>query len=77
MTKTISFEGIEVEYDDSQLNKWSIQKQLTTLDGQFVALDRIFCGKSDEIAEKLGDDMGQMMSLLQRVVAVNGNAGKN
>lgn len=77
MTKKIKFNDINVEYDDSQLNKWSVQKQLTTIDGQFSAMDKILCGKSDEIAEKLGDSMEEMTELLQRIVAINGNTAKN
>lgn len=77
MTKTIDFEGVKVKYDDAELNKWSTQKQLTTYEGQFPALDRILCGKSDEVAEKLGDSMEAMQQLLQRIVAISGNTGKN
>lgn len=77
MTKRITFEGVEVEYDDSQLNKWSVMKQLVTVDGQFVAMDKILCGKSDAIAEALGDDITKMSELISHIGAANGNTGKN
>lgn len=77
MVKKIDFEGIKVEYDDSELSKWSTQKQLTSYDTQFQALDRILCGKSDAIAEKLGDSMETMMQLIQRIVEISGNIAKN
>ncbi len=77
MVKKINFDGIDIKYDDAQLNKWSVQKDLTRFDKQFDALDRILCGKSDEVAEKLGDDMDKIMELLQRITATSGNAGKN
>lgn len=77
MVKTIEFDGEAVEYDDSQLNRWSVQKKLIDPAGQFEALDEILCGKSDEVAQRLGDSMERMTELLSRIVAINGNAGKN
>lgn len=78
MSKTINYEGVKVTYDDSAINKWSICKKLAfggkeTLD----AIDTILCGKSDEVAEKLGDDISKMNDLLERIVTISGNAGKN
>ncbi len=77
MTKTIDFDGATIEYDDAKLNSWSVQKRLVTAAGQFEAMDEILCGKSDEVAQRLGDSMERMTELLSRIVAINGNAGKN
>lgn len=77
MVKSLNFDGIEVEYDDSQLNKWSVQKQLATAGGQFEAMDKILCGKSDEVAEKLGDEAPRMTELLQRIATVENLTAKN
>lgn len=64
--ETLSFEGIEVEYNPSALNSWKVQKLIAQGGiATFEALDIILCGKADEIAEKLGDDMGKMVELAQ------------
>lgn len=64
--ETLSFEGIEVEYSPSALNSWKVQKLIAQGGiATFEALDIILCGKADEIAEKLDDDMGKMVELAQ------------
>lgn len=77
MTKTIDFEGLAVQYDDSQLNRWSVLKKLSDPTKSFGAIDLILCGRSDEVAEALGDDFGRMTKLLEAITAIEGNAGKN
>lgn len=77
MSKTITYKGHKIKYDDAEVHKWSTLRQLSSPDGQFDAIDRILCGKADEVAEKLGDDFEEMMGLLGQISAVEGNAGKN
>ena len=77
MTKTINFEGYEVEYDDSAVHSWSVQRGLTDPSRQFDAFDRILCGKADDVAERLGDSVERMTDLLQRIATIEGNTAKN
>lgn len=73
----ISYEGVDVAYDPSQLERWSVVKALSSPTTMFGALDAILCGRSDEVAEALGDSMEAMEGLLERIVAASGAAAKN
>lgn len=77
MIKKINFEGVEIEYDDSALHKWSVMKAFASGTGTFDAWDQILCGKSDEVAAKLDDSLDKMNEVIQRITAIEGNAGKN
>ena len=75
MAHTIEFEGIEVEYDPKKLNSWKVQKMIAKGgEGPFDALDVILCGKSDEVAEQLGDDASKMTELVNMLVALSPTA---
>lgn len=82
---TIKLDGVTVEYDANALKRWSVQKKIarSLSDPQkgayeaYEAYDVILCGKSDEVAEKLGDDGEKMAELVQRIVAVVGGDAKN
>lgn len=74
---TLSFEGIEVEYNPSALTSWKVQKKIAQGGfATFEALDIILCGKADEVAEQLGDDIGKMVELAQ-ALSVLSAAAKN
>lgn len=77
MIKGIDFEGIHVNYDDSLLHSWSFMKGINDPQKQFSSMDDLLCGKSDEVAEQLGDSMDKMTDLLGRIVTIEGNAAKN
>lgn len=74
MIKKIDYNGHTVEYDDGALHKWSVMKALASGTGTFDAWDKILCGKSDEVAAMLDDDMDAMQDLLQRISLVEGGA---
>ena len=72
-----TFKGVEVSYDHKMLHKWSIQKALTGAKGPqefFEAIDKVLCGRSDEVAEALGDDTDAMGELMSELVAIDPNA---
>lgn len=77
MSKTISFNGKKIKYDEAEIHKWSTMKELASGTGTFDAIDRILCGKSDEVAQSLGDDVSAMHELIDKIATVEGNAGKN
>lgn len=79
MVKTIKYqpengEEISVKYDNSALHKWSVMKALSSGSNTFQAWDKILCGKSDEVAEKLGDSMDEMQELLNRITLIESDA---
>lgn len=77
MIKSIDFEGVKVEYDDSAFHKWSVMKALASGTGTFDAWDVVLCGKSDEVAAALDDDMDKMRDVLERISLIEGNTAKN
>lgn len=77
VVKVINFDGVEIEYEDSLFHRWSFLKGLHESSRQFSCMDELLCGKSDQVAEKLGDDMDRMTALLERIATIEGNTGKN
>lgn len=79
--KSIQFEGETYKYDERAPKRWSVQKALALGDrdpaGFYDALDAIFAGKSDEYAQRLGDDADKMIELLNRVSLATGTEAKN
>lgn len=79
--KTVQFEGSTFEYDERAPKRWSVQKALALGEsdpkGFYGALDKIFCGRSDEYAERLGDDSERMLALLDLVSKAVGAQAKN
>lgn len=74
MAHTHTFRGVEVPYDFKALHRWSVQKALTGAKGPapfFDAIDQVLCGKSDEVAEALGDDTDVMGELMSELVALD------
>lgn len=78
---TVQFEGEAYEYDERAPRRWSVQKALALGEsdpaGFYGALDRIFAGRSDEYAERLGDDSERMLGLLDAVSKAVGAKAKN
>lgn len=68
--KTITHEGVKVAYDPAAFKSWRFMKSLSHRDTQFDAIDILLCGKSDEVAEKLGDSIDAMTSLLTAITAL-------
>ncbi len=68
--KTITHEGVKVAYDPAAFKSWRFMKSLNSRDTQFEAIDILLCGKSDEVAEKLGDSIDAMTSLLTAITAL-------
>jgi len=54
VVKVINFDGVEIEYEDSLFHRWSFLKGLHESSRQFSCMDELLCGKSDQVAEKLG-----------------------
>lgn len=68
--KTIELDGVTVSYDPSAFKSWRFMRQINKRETQFDALDVLFCGKTDEIAEKLDDSFESMMKLLTMITAL-------
>ena len=66
-TRSVEYAGQSFEVDAEALRSWRIVKGLTTGGAQaFDSLDRLFLGRSDEYAERLGDDFEAMMALANK-----------
>ena len=68
----ITFEGHAIKFDSTAVHSWKIQKKLTLGGaGAYEAVDTILCGKSDDVAEMLGDDADKMTELLTAIGALS------
>lgn len=78
---TVKYEGETFEFDEGAPARWSVQKALALGEadpaGFYGAIDAIFGGRSDEYAERLGDDSGRMLGLLDAVSRAVGARAKN
>jgi hypothetical protein len=79
--KTVQFDGQTFEYDERAPKRWSVQKALALGEsdpaGFYGALDKIFAGRSDEYAERLGDESERMLALLDVISKAVGAKAKN
>lgn len=78
--KTIVFRGIEVEYNERLLKSWKFQRRFAAAEGAeqvFMTADELLLGKSDEIAEQLGDDIEVMGELLTAIGSKMAGEAKN
>ena len=79
--KTLQYDGMTFEYDERAPKRYSVQKALalgaSDPAGFYAALDKIFCGHSDEYTERLDDDADKMLELLDRVTLAVGGKAKN
>lgn len=67
-TATVDFNGKKIKYDKTAVKSFKVQRALATPGpGMFDAVDRILLGKSEEVAETLGDDMQEMTALLTAI----------
>lgn len=67
--RTIEFKGITVEYDETVSKSWKWQKAVASKDEAktVAAIERLFLGKDEEIADQLGDDINVMGELLAAI----------
>lgn len=77
MVKSLNYNGLEVEYEDSVLGKWSFMRKMTDPVHSLEAADALLCNKSDQVAEKLGDSFEEMGKLIERILVVEGKSAKN
>ena len=79
--KTVQFDGQTFEYDERAPKRWSVQKALALGEsdpaGFYGALDKIFAGRSDEYAERLGDESERMLALLDVISKAVGAKAKS
>ena len=75
---TIEFNGKKIKYDPKAIRKWSVQRGLVTPGAEtFASYDAILCGKADEVAELLGDDLQQMVDLMLAISEKESGEAKN
>lgn len=77
--RTIEYEGSTYEYDETCVFNYGWQKQLASDEPQrnFRAVERLLCGKDEEVSEALGGTMEAMMGLVKAILDDNGRAAKN
>lgn len=77
---TITVDGIDFEYDETQLKSYRVIKRITSYQrdpaGFFEALDIIFNDRAEEYADKLGGTLEDMSRLVAAVMgaAASGSA---
>lgn len=75
---TIEYGGVTVEYDAAQVKSFKNTRALAHYekdpDGFFEAVDRILCGKANDVADAVGDDMTTMADLVAKVTEKVGGA---
>lgn len=68
------FEGGEYEIDRNATKSWKVVKGLTSGGpAMFEAFDTLFCGRSDEYAEALGDDIMKVAELANAAIESAGS----
>lgn len=72
--KTIEFRGIEVEYDEKCPKSYTWQKLVNRND--ITAIERLFLGHDEDVAEQLGDDADAMQELVLAIITES-RAAKN
>ncbi len=76
--KTLEFRGVTVEYDETCIKSWKWHKALASGDEARIikGIERLFCGKDEEVADALGDDFDVMGELIAEVTKAS-RAAKN
>ena len=74
--RTIEFQGHTIEYDETCIKSWKWQKALASgNDAKGVAaIERLFMGKDEEVADLIGDDLETMGELIGAISAENRTA---
>lgn len=74
--RTIEFNGVKVDYDESILNSWKWQKRLSSGNpaAGVAAVEELLLGKDDEVADAIGDDVTTMAELVSAIMEANGKA---
>ena len=74
--RTIEFKGVKVDYDETCIRSWKWQKAVNSGDParSVAAIERLFAGKDEDIADALGDDIEVMGELLAAITADNTKA---
>ena len=87
--RTIAYKGREFAYDDSVTKSWKWQKAVASGDvtRSINAIERLFCGRSDEYADvlsgnepgsdELDSSMDDMQGLMQAIMEELGGTAKN
>ena len=79
--KTITFHGKKFEYDERAPKRYTVQKKIALREsdpaGMYEAINEIFCGKEDEVAQALDDDAEAFGDLLEAVMLAVGGEAKN
>lgn len=77
--KTIKFQGHEIVYDERKLRSWKVQRMIASngAAGAFDAIDAVLCGRADEVAELLDDDIDLIGEMLNAILDAEGGMAKN
>lgn len=74
--RTIEFQGHAIEYDETCIKSWKWQKALASGNDAkgIAAIERLFMGKDEEVADLIGDDLDTMGKLIAAISAENRTA---
>lgn len=74
--KQIEYNGITIEYDETCVKKWKWQKAIASGDSARIvkAIENLFCGKDEEVADQIGGDFETMTDLVGQIVDQIGQA---
>ena len=68
--RTMEFRGVEVEYDETCVKSWKWQKAIASgyVGKSVAAIERLFCGRDEEVADKIGDDFETFTELVAAIM---------
>lgn len=73
-TFEFEFEGATYSADRHAVRSWRVSKAMVSGGpSMFQAFDELFCGKADEYAEALGDDLAKMGELAKAAIEAGGS----
>ncbi len=74
--KSIEYQGVTVEYDERCVKSWKWQKKLASGEMSKImkAVEELLCGKDEEVADAIGDDIDTMQDLLAAITQQIGEA---
>ena len=77
--KSSDYKGTTVEYDESRLTSWRWQRAVASGDTSraFEAFDELLGGRSDAVAEELGDSIDAMQDLILQIMGAEKANAKN
>lgn len=78
---TFDYKDVKVTYDSSEVHSWKTQRALASGEHDpyhlCEAIDRVLCGKADEVADEIGGTIDAMVDLMSTISEREGGSAKN